>query len=309
MQIITVTLNPAFDVHCTAERFLPYRENIFDVSARDAGGKGVNVSRALLSNGAESLAVCAVGRENGAEFLQALKNEGLTVAAVTVEGRIRENITLHEKDNPETRISFSGFSMNEAALAEVKAAMGELREDSVCVLAGSAPKGISERSLVSFLEEIKAAGARLVIDSRSIGAASIADLRPMLIKPNKDEAEQALGVKIKSREEAVAAAQALRERGSESVLLSLGGEGAILACPSGVYFAAAPRVEVLSTVGAGDSSLAGYLSAAVEGLGDAERLRRAVAFGSSACLLRGTAAPNPSDIAALLEKTVVEKIC
>ena len=118
MQIITVTLNPAFDVHCTTERFLPYRENIFDVSARDAGGKGVNVSRALLSNGVESLAVCAVGRENGAEFLQALRSEGLTVAAVAVEGRIRENITLHEKENPETRISFSGFSMNEAALAD-----------------------------------------------------------------------------------------------------------------------------------------------------------------------------------------------
>ena len=308
MQIITVTLNPAFDVHCTTERFLPYRENIFDVSARDAGGKGVNVSRALLSNGVESLAVCAVGRENGAEFLQALRSEGLTVAAVAVEGRIRENITLHEKDNPETRISFSGFSMNEAALAEVKAAMGELREGSVCVLAGSAPKGISEQSLVSFLEEIKAAGARLVIDSRSLCAASVAGLRPMLIKPNKDEAEQALGVKIESREEAVAAAEALRERGSESVLLSLGGEGAILACSSGVYFAAAPRVEVLSTVGAGDSSLAGYLSAAAEGLGNGERLRRAVAFGSSACLLRGTAAPRPSDIAHLLEKTAVEKI-
>ena len=308
MNIITLTLNPAFDLHCYAEAFLPYHENVFDVTARDAGGKGINVSRALTKNDVENLAVAVVGKENGAEFLRSLENEGLKTAAVFMDGRIRENITLHEKSKPETRISFSGFSMSEGALSEVRRAMGEIREGSIVVFAGSAPKGISEAALVAFLEALKAEGASLVIDSRSLSPLALASLRPLLIKPNKDEAEKMLNVKVGDFADAVAAANALRAKGIENVLLSLGGEGAILSSASGCYFTTAPKVEVLSTIGAGDSTLAGFLAAKAEGCADADCLARAVAFGSAACMLEGTAAPLFEDIKTLLGKIVVKKL-
>ena len=78
MNIVTLTLNPAFDLHCYADAFKPYHENIFNVTARDAGGKGINVSRALSANGVENAAVCIVGNANGAEFLSILRAQNRT---------------------------------------------------------------------------------------------------------------------------------------------------------------------------------------------------------------------------------------
>lgn len=300
MKIVTVTLNPAFDLHCYAESFQPYHENIFEVTARDAGGKGINVSRALTASGIENVAACIVGGENGDELLSLLKAEGLSVVAVRTEGRIRENITLHESAKPETRISFPGFSAVESTLFALRDAIGALEEGSVIVFAGSAPAGLSEESLVAFLLSMKAEGASLVIDSRSVSLSALSVLRPMLIKPNKEEAERALGISIRNTEDAARAAKKLRALAAENVLLSLGDEGAILACASGVYFAEAPKVSVLSTIGAGDSTLAGFLSAVKDGCADDARLARAVAFGSAACLLEGTAAPKTEDIERLV---------
>jgi 1-phosphofructokinase family hexose kinase len=308
MKIVTVTLNPAFDLHCYAEAFLPYHENVFEITARDAGGKGINVSRALTQNGVENVAACIVGRENGEEFLKMLEKEGIRTAAVFVDGRIRENITLHEKEKSETRISFPGFFAMPSVLSEVREAIGEIRDGDICVFSGSVPPGISEAAIVSFLTELKASGASLVIDSKSLSLDSLSALRPFLIKPNAEEAEKALGFSIDSIAAAANAAKALREKGIENVLLSLGGEGAVLATAKGVYYASAPAVSVLSTIGAGDSTIAGFLSALAEGLGSKEMLARAVAFGSAACEREGTAPPLAANVRRLEKNIVVNGI-
>lgn len=308
MNIITLTPNPAFDLHCYADEFKPYHETVFEITARDAGGKGINVSRALTENGVKNTAACIVGRENGGEFLQMLKKEGLGLASVFVDGRIRENITLHEKAKPETRISFPGFSCTLAALSELRAAVGEIGEKTVCVFAGSAPAGITEEALVAFLLGLKEEGASLVIDSRSVSLSSLISLHPMLIKPNKEEAERALGISIKTLQDAAEAARGLQKKGIENVLLSLGGEGAILATDRGVYHAAAPKVRVLSTIGAGDSTIAGFLSALSDGLSPTACLARAVAYGSAACEREGTAPPRGEDIARLVREIEVNAV-
>ena len=145
-----------------------------------------------------------------------------------------------------------------------------------------------------------------MIDSKSLSLDSLSALRPLLIKPNEEEAEKTLGVSIDSIAAAANAAKALREKGIENVLLSLGGEGAILASASGTYHATAPKISVRSTIGAGDSTIAGFLSALAEGLGSEETLARAVAFGSAACEREGTAPPLPEDVRRL-EKNIVVK--
>ena len=114
MKIITLTLSPAIDIHCHTDSFIAEHENFAETSSKDAGGKGINISRALLAGGCDSLAVVAVGKENGASFLASLDADGLNTAAVETDGQIRENITIHPKNGKETRLSFSGFSADDS---------------------------------------------------------------------------------------------------------------------------------------------------------------------------------------------------
>ena len=99
MKIITVTLNPAFDIHCRCDGFAAGKENLATVTRCDAGGKGVNTSRSLAAGGKASRAVVAVGRENGDDYKKQLSAGGVNFTAVSVNGRIRENITIHSADD------------------------------------------------------------------------------------------------------------------------------------------------------------------------------------------------------------------
>ena len=119
MKIYTITLSPAYDVHATAKSLALRHENLAHVSSRDAGGKGVNVSRALTYNGVENTAVIVLGKDNCADFKAALDSDKMTYIAIEKEGRIRENLTIHMGGEDETRISFSGFSLDNGILAEV----------------------------------------------------------------------------------------------------------------------------------------------------------------------------------------------
>ena len=108
MKIYTLTLSPAYDVHAYTEKLLPFHEHLAEVRSRDAGGKGVNISRALNAVGVQNTALIVLGSENGAEFRAALCK--MDCVFFEIPGRIRENLTLHTADGRETRISFSGFS-------------------------------------------------------------------------------------------------------------------------------------------------------------------------------------------------------
>ena len=119
-KIITLTLNPAFDLHCSIQDFAPYQECYAETLSVDAGGKGINISRALKVNGTDSLAIVVVGAENAMEFCKALNRDGLQYEEIWAEGRIRQNITLHEEDKPETRISFTGFKCDQKILRKVQ---------------------------------------------------------------------------------------------------------------------------------------------------------------------------------------------
>ena len=129
MNIATLTLNPAFDIQCYAQDFQPFHENLARITANDAGGKGVNISRALTEHGVPNTAVVVLGEENAAEFRSALAKEGLRTREVLVAGRIRENITIHT-DTCETRLSFKGFSADATLLERVEAAIGEVDADT-----------------------------------------------------------------------------------------------------------------------------------------------------------------------------------
>ena len=308
MKIITLTLNPAFDVHCTANGFLPYHESIVQITSREAGGKGVNISRALTAAGRKSTAVVIVGKENGDEFCRMLERDALSFVPILQDGRIRENLTLHEDHNPETRISFGGFALTDAALCELEHLIGAIGTDTVVTFTGSIPSGTNARPLLSMLQTAKKKGAKIVIDSRSVTLSEILDFKPWLIKPNRDEIEAYIGKSVETTEDAVQIAKTLCASGIENVMISLGKNGAVLATSEDCFYAKAPTIDVISTIGAGDSMIAGFIDAICEGLSPQACLTRAVAFGTAACLRNGTKPPIPTEIEAFENQIISEKI-
>ena len=309
MKIITLTLNPAFDIHCFAENFAPYHENLAKIEANEAGGKGVNISRALTVNGVENLALVVLGDENGDSFAKRLSDDGMSYLALTVKGRIRENITLHTNNADETRISFEGFKTDESILSAVLEKLeGEELDGSIVTFTGRVPSGISMSAVKDFLGSLKNKGAKIVIDSRSFTLDDIVDVAPWLIKPNQEEISVYLGQEINGFEDALGGAKTLHAKGIDNVMISLGSKGALLVSGDGCFVAEPPKIEALSTIGAGDSSIGGFLAAAKSGAGADGMLRLAVSYGTAACMTEGTRPPLADDVKSVYEKVTVKKI-
>lgn len=309
MKIITLTLNPAFDIHCFVKDFAPYHENLAKIEANEAGGKGVNISRALTVNGVENLALVVLGDENGDSFAKRLTDDGMSYLALTVKGRIRENITLHTNNADETRISFEGFKTDESILSAVLEKLeGEELDGSIITFTGRVPSGISMGAVKDFLGTLKKKGAKIVIDSRSFTLDDIVDVAPWLIKPNQEEISVYLGQEINGFEDALDGAKTLHEKGIDNVMISLGSKGALLVSGDGCFVAQPPKIEALSTIGAGDSSIGGFLAAAKSGAGADGMLRLAVSYGTAACMTEGTRPPKKTDVEWVYEKVTVKKI-
>ncbi len=309
MKIITLTLNPAFDSHCSADSLRLGCENFARIESCEAGGKGINISRALSSYGIESRAVLLLGKENGEQFKRALLDDRMSCSFFETEGRIRENITIHSKNTSETRISFDGFEAGEDDMARIEDHIADkIDNETILTFTGSLPVGISSEASVGFLKRMKERGARIVIDSRSLSLDDILAVKPWLIKPNEEEIVNYSSLTVCDLEGAARAASELFRRGyAENVMISLGAKGAVLACRDGVFAVPAPHIDVRSTIGAGDSSIAGFIAAHIEGKGALRCLKLAVAFGSAACLSSGTKPPQKKDIkklAKIIKKTV-----
>lgn len=301
MKIITLTLNPAFDTHCFIEDFKPYFENLARITSFDACGKGVNISRALNTAGIDNTAILIFGEDNADAFKKRLTDDGVRFEGVTVKGKIRENITVHTEGKEETRISFEGFECDGRILDTVSSLIGDDLSDTVITFTGRAPLGVTVTELKVFLSGLRSKGAKLVIDSRSFTDINdIAEVGPWLIKPNAEEIRMYTDVKVTDFESAATAAEQLQRLGIENVMISLGSLGAVLSCEGDVFICPAAKITPLSTVGAGDSSIAGFIAASALGLGKDAALKYAVCYGSAACLTEGSAPPRKEDVDRLL---------
>ena len=301
MRIVTLTLNPAFDVHCHIAEFQAEHENLATVISRDAGGKGVNISRALTRCGVDNLALVVLGAENAADFRNALEADGMSWCELIVPGRIRENITIHTDTAAETRISFVGFETDANLLDRVSETLYDVAlSDCVVTFTGRVPDGIPMEDVKRFLHDLRTHGARIVIDSKSFSLDDLIECRPWLIKPNEEEIATYLGRTVDSFAALADTAMELHRSGIANVMISLGGKGAMLACAEGVFVATPPSIAPVSTIGAGDSSIAGFLAAAKEEADACACLCRAVAYGTAACLTPGTQPPRAEDVTRIL---------
>lgn len=293
--ITTLTLNPAFDIHAALTDFRAGHENLAEKVTRDIGGKGINISRALTENHLPNRALVVLGSENAAEFREGLIREGLDFDELVYPGRIRENITIHPSSGDETRLSFKGFACDSGLLDRVDSLLAtEAKEGDIVTFTGSLPGGISESDAEKFLISLRCRGVRVVIDSKSITLDSLKRIKPWLIKPNAEELEAYFGEL--DEDMMVEKAKELHSGGIGNVIISLGGDGALLASDEGVFRAKPPKIDAVSTIGAGDSMIAGFIAAASLGINGGEALRLASAYGTAACLREGTNPPIAADI-------------
>ncbi|WP_326816323.1 1-phosphofructokinase [Streptomyces sp. NBC_01762] len=260
----------------------------------DPGGKGINVSRAVAAAGHRTIAVAPLGGPEGALLARLLGEHGIEAAGVPIVGSTRINVTLVEPDGTLTKVNAVG---PEITVAEAEALLDAVRTRSATtdwiVCCGSLPRGLSPQWYAELVARSHRAGARIALDTS--GAALIAALRerPDVIKPNAEELAEAVGRPLETVGDAVKAAEELRERGARSVLASLGADGQLLVDGTGAYFGSARVDAVRSNVGAGDASLAGFLTAG--GRGPAA-LAAAVAHGAAAVQLPGSVMPTPAEL-------------
>lgn len=320
--IVTLTMNPSVDrtagVAGPLERGGVNRlADITDV----AGGKGINVARVLGEAapkyaGPEVLAVAPSSHSD--PFAAMLGASQIPHALVSVEGPVRVNLTVTEPDGTTTKLNAPGAELDDpvrASLVDTVVAAAERSPSSWAALCGSLPHGCPQDFYLAATTALHDVGVSVALDTsdaplEALGAAMRGGSRegrflPDLIKPNGLELGQLLGIDgsaLESGAEAgdfgpvAAAARNLVDAGAGAALVTLGGAGALLATPAGVWSASPPDIAVRSTVGAGDASLAGYLLAAHLGLEPPERLRWAVAHGSVAASLPGTGLPHALDM-------------
>lgn len=293
--IVTVTPNPSLDR--TLEIPALDRGAVIRAASShvEAGGKGINVVRALLANGHRGRAVVPVGGPEGTHFELLLADGGLTTDLVRIGGPVRTNVTLVEPDGTVTKINASGPALAGDELDRLVAAATEAAAGAAWVaVCGSLPPGAPADLHARLVAAGHAAGAKVAVDTSGRPLAAAVEAAPELCKPNRDELTALAGRRLPTLGAVVDAADELRGRGVGAVLVSLGRHGAVLVDADGATHADTPPLVPRSDVGAGDATLAGFLAAGGAGTG---ALRTAVAFGAAAVRLPGTAMPGPDDLA------------
>ena len=296
--IVTLTPNPSLDLTYELSglsRGSVQRAEAFSV---EAGGKGINVSRGLVANGVASKAVVPVGGPSGEQFVSLLGGMEADVVRVAVEGSVRTNTSLAERGGVLTKINAAGPRLSEGEIEDLLSTTAvTARGASWLAACGSLPPGVPVDLYARVVEAGHEAGCRVAVDASGAPLAEALAARPDLIKPNAEELAELVGRPLATFSDVLEAAEEVRERGAATVLVSLGADGAVLLWEGGVLHAGTPPFAPRSTVGAGDSTLAGYLSVDGEGEGaSAQALVEAVAWGAAAARLPGSRGPTPADL-------------
>jgi 1-phosphofructokinase len=288
--IVTLTPNPSLDRTVHLDRLERGHVHRAVREDEEPSGKGVNVTRALVANGVDSVAILPVGGAAGEEVAARLRAAGVAHVGVRVAGAVRANVSLVEPDGTTTKINGPGPALSEAENAALLEAVGRAADGAATwvVGAGSLPPGADPALYAAAAGVAREAGARFALDSS--GAAFSAGLagRPDVVKPNVEELAEAVGGPVVTVGDAVTGARALLAQGARQVLVSLGPDGALLVDADGARHAEAEAPVVRSVVGAGDALLAGFVAAPA----GADPLRSALAWATAAVGVEGSAVPR-----------------
>lgn len=306
--IITVTANPAVDQTVFVQRLQIGDVNRFKTSQLDPAGKGINVSRVVHRLGWPTIAFGFLAGEIGLIAQHALDAEGVQHHFVQVPGQTRINITaVAEADGTATSFYGPGPAV---APEYIDTLLGMIEfwlpAGRVLVLAGSLPPGAPPELHAGYIRLAAEKGVKTILDADGEPFRLGIEARPYLIKPNVQEAERLLGRSLPNLRAVVDGARELAARGIAVVVISMGAEGVVCAEGDRVWRAIPPKVERRSTVGSGDSLVAGLAVALARGEAIEEGLRLGTAAGAATAMTPGTALGTAEEIRALLPQVRIE---
>ena len=282
-RVLTVTLNPALDLTVQLPSLRPGEVNRSDSLQVHAAGKGLNVAQVLADLGHQLTVTGFLGEGNPQAFEQLFAARGFADEFVRVAGDTRSNLKLAEADGRVTDINGPGLAVSEAQCDELLARLERLVPDhDLVVVAGSLPRGIEVQWFVELLQRLKRLGARVSLDTSGAALREGLAATPWLIKPNEEELGEARGVALDDSSAVAAEARRLQAEGIAHVVVSQGAHGVSWFSPNAALHANPPKVRVVSTVGAGDSLLAGMLHGLLEGWPAERTLTHATAIAAQA---------------------------
>jgi 6-phosphofructokinase 2 len=302
LKIVTLTLNPALDKSTAVDRLVPDNKLRCAELKMDAGGGGINVSKGIAKLGGNSTAVFPSGGMNGVRLCELLEKAGVQTDTLEIPSETRENFSVTERiSNAQYRFTMPGAPLSiadaDACLEKVAA-----HKPDILVASGSLPPGLPDtyyRKVAGFAKYI---GAKLILDTSGPALRAAAHEGLFLLKPNMKELSALAGVEdLEMNQVDDAALQIIHQGLCEVVCVSLGPQGALLVTKEGFEHIPAPTVRKHSTVGAGDSMVAGMVWALAEGQDYRDMARTGVACGSAATLNPGTELFSPTDVWRLLE--------
>ncbi|WP_025565049.1 1-phosphofructokinase [Psychromonas sp. SP041] len=263
-KVVTITLNPALDLTGSLDSLNVGSVSLVNTGSLHAAGKGVNVAKVLSDLGAEVTVTGFLGRDNDALFCALFSEMNAQDEFIRVDGSTRINVKLVEKDGQVSDINFPGVEVSEQAITDFERCLFTLAETHhFFVLAGSLPKGISPELCASWIEKLHQLGKKVIFDSSRAALAAGLDAHPWLIKPNDEELSEFVGRELDTPEACQQAAQDLASKGIENIVVSLGAKGVMWLSKDDQNdalwrYAQPPKMNVVSTVGAGDTLVAGF---------------------------------------------------
>lgn len=287
--VLTVTLNPCIDKSSIVEKLKPESKLRCSEVVNEPGGGGINVSKALQKLDTSTVALFPAGGHNGNMLCSLLKEENILFHAVDTKVETRENWIVHETStNAQYRFTFPGREVQEET---IKILVDQIRAfaPTYVVASGSLPPGLPDYFYGLIVKNAAAVGARCIVDTSGPALQAMKGKKAFLIKPNIGELCKMLQIDWLDKEEVPdAAQQAIFDGFAEIIVVSLGPDGAWLVSADKRYFVEAPKVEKRSTVGAGDSMVAGITHSLQKGWTLRDAIRFGVACGSAATMNQGT---------------------
>lgn len=301
-QIITLTVNPSLDKSTHFSELVPEKKIRCEKPRYDAGGGGINVSKAISKLGGNSLCVSTSGGSTGEKLEELIANEGIESTVIKTKNWTRENFIAFE-NSTKAQYRF-GFPGEEFSTEEIKTILTTIKElkTTYLVLSGSLNDGLPTDFYQIIAETAKASGIKVIVDTSGEALQKVLEKGVYLIKPNIGELAKLIGVERLELPEVEKAAKTLIEKGSaEIVVVSLGEKGAILVSKNQTELVKAPKVTKKSTVGAGDSMVGGIIWALSQNKTLKEVLQWGVSCGTAATMNEGTQLFKKEDAEQLFE--------
>ncbi|GAA0317548.1 1-phosphofructokinase [Oceanobacillus oncorhynchi subsp. oncorhynchi] len=277
--IYTITLNPSIDYIVPVDKLdlggLSYMKDDYKLP----GGKGINVSRILKALRADSVALGFVGGFTGKFIEDALDELDVRTNFVNIKEDTRINIKL--KADQETEINGRGPALADEEVARFLKQLEEVKDGDTVILSGSKPPSLPDNFYEQLIQRATNQGAAFAIDTTGAALEASLSYQPLLVKPNIHELEALFDVKLQTDEEVITYGKKLLEKGAKHVIISMGGDGALLITKQENYKAKAPKGKLINSVGAGDSMVAGFISSFLKSGDPAESFKTAVASGSA----------------------------